>query len=44
MRRFSFLRYALLMEGVAVVEDEDYPIYQPGSCPYVDEAYDCKIN
>ncbi|XP_045811874.1 protein trichome birefringence-like 5 [Trifolium pratense] len=26
------------------VEDEDYPIYQPGSCPYVDEAYDCKIN
>ncbi|KAK7329710.1 hypothetical protein VNO77_23885 [Canavalia gladiata] len=26
------------------VRDEDYPIYQPGSCPYVDEAYDCKIN
>lgn len=26
------------------VEDEDYPIYEPGSCPYVDEAYDCKIN
>lgn len=26
------------------VKDEDYPIYEPGSCPYVDEAYDCKIN
>ncbi|XP_057421190.1 protein trichome birefringence-like 5 [Lotus japonicus] len=26
------------------VEDQNYPIYQPGSCPYVDEAYDCKIN
>lgn len=26
------------------VEDGDYPIYEPGSCPYVDEAYDCKIN
>jgi hypothetical protein len=26
------------------VEDDNYPIYQPGSCPYVDEAYDCKIN
>ncbi|KAI9112480.1 hypothetical protein K1719_016403 [Acacia pycnantha] len=26
------------------VKDENYPIYQPGSCPYVDEAYDCQIN
>ncbi|KAG4970163.1 hypothetical protein JHK85_036584 [Glycine max] len=26
------------------VKDESYPIYQPGSCPYVDEAYDCKVN
>ncbi|KAK7347800.1 hypothetical protein VNO80_22339 [Phaseolus coccineus] len=26
------------------VRDEKYPIYQPGSCPYVDEAYDCKVN
>ncbi|XP_061361679.1 protein trichome birefringence-like 5 [Gastrolobium bilobum] len=26
------------------VEDENYPIYKPGSCPYVDEAYDCQIN
>lgn len=26
------------------VEDDNYPIYQPGSCPYVDEAYDCQIN
>ncbi|XP_058756096.1 protein trichome birefringence-like 5 [Vicia villosa] len=26
------------------VEDENYPIYEPGSCPYVDEAYDCKNN
>ncbi|KAK7265358.1 hypothetical protein RJT34_32977 [Clitoria ternatea] len=26
------------------VRDDNYPIYQPGSCPYVDEAYDCKVN
>ncbi|XP_028774170.1 protein trichome birefringence-like 5 isoform X2 [Neltuma alba] len=26
------------------VKDENYPIYRPGSCPYVDEAYDCQIN
>lgn len=26
------------------VEDESYPIYEIGSCPYVDEAYDCKNN
>lgn len=26
------------------VKDENYPIYQPGSCPYVDEAYNCQIN
>uniref|UniRef100_A0A5B7A100 Uncharacterized protein n=1 Tax=Davidia involucrata TaxID=16924 RepID=A0A5B7A100_DAVIN len=26
------------------VKDEEYPIYKPGSCPYVDEAYDCQNN
>ncbi|KAJ7979367.1 Protein trichome birefringence-like [Quillaja saponaria] len=26
------------------VKDENYPIYHPGSCPYVDEAYDCQNN
>ncbi|KAJ7955874.1 Protein trichome birefringence-like [Quillaja saponaria] len=26
------------------VKDENYPIYQPGSCPYVDVAYDCQNN
>ena len=26
------------------VKDENYPIYQPVSCPYVDEAYDCQNN
>ncbi|ESW26666.1 hypothetical protein PHAVU_003G138100 [Phaseolus vulgaris] len=26
------------------VRDDNYPIYQPGSCPYVDEAYGCKVN
>ncbi|XP_044463235.1 protein trichome birefringence-like 5 isoform X1 [Mangifera indica] len=26
------------------VRDEEYPIYRPGSCPYVDEAYDCQTN
>ncbi|KAG2300038.1 hypothetical protein Bca4012_011622 [Brassica carinata] len=25
------------------VKDE-YPLYQPGSCPYVDEAFDCQRN
>ncbi|KAI3870908.1 hypothetical protein MKW92_035463 [Papaver armeniacum] len=25
-------------------EEDEYPIYQPGSCPYVDEAYDCQGN
>ncbi|XVF19066.1 hypothetical protein REPUB_Repub11eG0078400 [Reevesia pubescens] len=26
------------------VKDEDYPIYKPGSCPYVDEGFDCQSN
>ncbi|XP_059637401.1 protein trichome birefringence-like 5 [Cornus florida] len=26
------------------VKAEEYPLYEPGSCPYVDEAYDCQIN
>ncbi|GAV59723.1 PC-Esterase domain-containing protein/PMR5N domain-containing protein [Cephalotus follicularis] len=26
------------------LRDEDYPIYKPGSCPYVDEAFDCQTN
>jgi hypothetical protein len=26
------------------VKDEGYPIYKPGSCPYVDEAFDCQNN
>lgn len=26
------------------VKDEEYPIYRPGSCPYVDEAFDCQSN
>ena len=26
------------------VKDDEYPVYQPGSCPYVDEAYDCQSN
>ncbi|KAK4485584.1 hypothetical protein RD792_008227 [Penstemon davidsonii] len=26
------------------VKDEDYPLYKPGSCPYVDEAFDCQNN
>lgn len=25
-------------------EKEAYPIYKPGSCPYVDEAFDCQRN
>ncbi|CAH1426731.1 unnamed protein product [Lactuca virosa] len=26
------------------VRDEEYPIYKPGSCPFVDEAFDCQAN
>lgn len=26
------------------VKEEGYPIYKPGSCPYVDEAFDCQMN
>ncbi|EOY32106.1 Trichome birefringence-like 5 isoform 2 [Theobroma cacao] len=26
------------------VKDEEYPVYKPGSCPYVDEAFDCQSN
>lgn len=26
------------------VKDEEYPIYTPGSCPYVDEALSCQSN
>ncbi|KAK2979527.1 hypothetical protein RJ640_015128 [Escallonia rubra] len=26
------------------VRDEEYPLYKPGSCPYVDEAFDCQSN
>jgi hypothetical protein len=26
------------------VKDEEYPIYEAGSCPYVDEAFDCQGN
>lgn len=26
------------------VKDDEYPLYQPGSCPYVDEAFDCQRN
>lgn len=26
------------------VKDEEYPIYSPGSCPYVDEAFSCQGN
>ncbi|KAL2502128.1 protein trichome birefringence-like 5 [Forsythia ovata] len=26
------------------VKDENYPLYRAGSCPYVDEAFDCQNN
>lgn len=26
------------------VKDEGYPLYRVGSCPYVDEAFDCQSN
>ncbi|XP_055823047.1 protein trichome birefringence-like 5 [Solanum dulcamara] len=32
-----------LFKGIWV-RDENHPIYKPGSCPYVDEAFDCQTN
>ncbi|GAB2267385.1 Protein trichome birefringence-like 5 [Dionaea muscipula] len=26
------------------VRDQEYPIYRPSSCPYVDQAFDCQSN
>ncbi|GFP97448.1 protein trichome birefringence-like 5 [Phtheirospermum japonicum] len=26
------------------VKDENYPLYSPGSCPYVDDGFDCQRN
>lgn len=26
------------------MKDEEYPLYRPGSCPYVDEGFDCQNN
>ncbi|CAN4106504.1 unnamed protein product [Withania somnifera] len=26
------------------VKDDNYPVYKPGSCPYVDVAFDCQTN
>ncbi|CAK9142967.1 unnamed protein product [Ilex paraguariensis] len=26
------------------VKDEEYPMYKPGSCPYVDDGFDCQSN
>ncbi|EOA20491.1 hypothetical protein CARUB_v10000803mg [Capsella rubella] len=33
-----------LYRGSWVKDDDEYPLYQPGSCPYVDEAFDCQRN
>ncbi|GMN55272.1 hypothetical protein TIFTF001_024395 [Ficus carica] len=34
-----------LYSGTWVRDEENhYPIYKPGSCPYVDEAFDCQTN
>lgn len=30
--------------GRWVRDDENYPIYKSGSCPFVDEAFDCNVN
>lgn len=37
------LKYCDIYKG-KWVKDEDYPLYRPGSCPYVDEAFDCQSN
>lgn len=33
-----------LYVGSWVKDEENYPIYKPGTCPYVDRAYDCQTN
>ncbi|KAL1189098.1 Protein trichome birefringence-like 5 [Cardamine amara subsp. amara] len=33
-----------LYRGSWIKDDDEYPLYQPGSCPYVDEAFDCQRN
>ncbi|KAL8135213.1 hypothetical protein AgCh_010034 [Apium graveolens] len=33
-----------LYVGSWVKDDENYPIYRAGTCPYVDRAYDCQTN
>ncbi|XAR53247.1 hypothetical protein NMG60_11021718 [Bertholletia excelsa] len=33
-----------LYVGSWVKDNTNYPLYRPGSCPYVDEAFDCQIN
>ncbi|CAN8252457.1 unnamed protein product [Cochlearia groenlandica] len=33
-----------LYKGSWVKDDDEYPLYKPGSCPYVDEAFDCQRN
>ncbi|XP_050219069.1 protein trichome birefringence-like 5 [Mercurialis annua] len=33
-----------LYMGSWVKDEEFYPTYKPGSCPYVDEAFDCQNN
>ncbi|KAM7473430.1 hypothetical protein LguiB_020673 [Lonicera macranthoides] len=38
------LRSCDMYNGKWVKDEENYPIYKPGTCPYVDEAYDCQAN
>ncbi|CAH8352389.1 unnamed protein product [Eruca vesicaria subsp. sativa] len=38
------LRGCDLYTGSWIKDDDEYPLYQPGSCPYVDEAFDCQRN
>lgn len=33
-----------LYVGSWVKDEENYPLYKAGSCPFVDEAYDCQSN
>nr|XP_017243677.1 PREDICTED: protein trichome birefringence-like 5 isoform X2 [Daucus carota subsp. sativus] len=33
-----------LYVGSWIKDEENYPIYKPGTCPYVDRAYDCQTN
>ncbi|XP_010673529.4 protein trichome birefringence [Beta vulgaris subsp. vulgaris] len=40
---YESMVYCDLFDG-KWVKDDSYPIYEPGSCPYIDEPFNCYLN